>query len=314
MKRVFLISLLLYASMLMAAAQDFILTPQWTPQSQFAGYYAAYEKGFYKEAGIDVEIVHPSKSSPTLQRLQEGACNIITLELIQAIIANDRNAGLVNILQTTQHSTLAIAVHDSGIKEFEELAGCRIGTWKAGFDEIPMMIDKEKNLGIEWVEFMTPVNLYIAGAIDASLVKTYNELFTMKMSGIKPGSIIYFSDKEYDFPEDGLYVKEDFYKRNKAKCQAFADASRKGWEWARKNREEALEICMKFIKEGNVVTNMPHQQWTFNEILSAQEENQEKGATYMLDRDDFDRVVDMLLKFKYISSPLEYDRFIGGGR
>ena len=56
MKRAFLISLLLYASMLMAAAQDFILTPQWTPQSQFAGYYAAYEKGFYKEAGIDVEL------------------------------------------------------------------------------------------------------------------------------------------------------------------------------------------------------------------------------------------------------------------
>ena len=109
MKRAFLISLLLYASMLMAAAQDFILTPQWTPQSQFAGYYAAYEKGFYKEAGIDVEIVHPSKSSPTLQRLQEGACNVITLELIQAIIANDRNAGLVSLLLNHQ---AAIATQD----------------------------------------------------------------------------------------------------------------------------------------------------------------------------------------------------------
>ena len=43
-------------------AQRIVFTPQWTPQSQFAGYYVAQEKGFYQEAGIEVIIKHPSAS------------------------------------------------------------------------------------------------------------------------------------------------------------------------------------------------------------------------------------------------------------
>ena len=49
-----------------ARAQKFVFTPQWTAQAQFAGYYVALEKGFYREAGLDVEIVHPSSSRPAL--------------------------------------------------------------------------------------------------------------------------------------------------------------------------------------------------------------------------------------------------------
>ena len=48
--------------MCIAQAQRIVFTPQWTPQSQFAGYYVALEKGFYKDAGVEVDFQHPSVS------------------------------------------------------------------------------------------------------------------------------------------------------------------------------------------------------------------------------------------------------------
>ena len=109
-KRTLLLLCCLIVSLWQGYAQRIVFTPQWTPQSQFAGYYAALENGFYADLGLDVEIVHPTKSYSSLNMLKDGTTNIITSELIQAMVANDKNIKLVNLLQTTQHSTLALLV------------------------------------------------------------------------------------------------------------------------------------------------------------------------------------------------------------
>ena len=56
----------------MAQSDEIVFTPQWTAQAQFAGYYAALEKGFYKEAGLKVTIKHPSPSNSSVNMLKEG--------------------------------------------------------------------------------------------------------------------------------------------------------------------------------------------------------------------------------------------------
>ena len=43
---------MLAATLLQAYAQKMTFTPQWTPQSQFAGYYAALANGYYADAGL----------------------------------------------------------------------------------------------------------------------------------------------------------------------------------------------------------------------------------------------------------------------
>ena len=54
MKRYFCLLLCLFIPQLYGYAQRITFTPQWTPQSQFAGYYAALENGYYAEVGLDV--------------------------------------------------------------------------------------------------------------------------------------------------------------------------------------------------------------------------------------------------------------------
>ena len=311
MKRQITLLCLILITLIPGQAQKITFTPQWTPQSQFAGYYAAIENGYYAEAGLDVTIVHPTTSYSSMSMLQDGTSNIITSELIQAMAATEKGVRLVNILQTTQHSTLALISRIKNIRQMSDLAGRRVGTWKVGFNEIPHMIDEMQNLGIEWIKFINPLNLYISGAIDATLVKNYNEQILFSMAGITPESILKFSEIGYDYPEDGLYVTEEFYKKNTQLCRKFAEASRKGWEWVRKNREKALEIVMKYVKAENVPTNTYNQKWMLSTILEVQEDVKGKDPSYKLSVDNFNRMNEILIKHGYISKPVNYERFTG---
>ena len=287
-------------------------TPQWMPQSQFAGYYAALENGYYTEAGLDVVIKHPSASYSSMNMLKDGSANIITAELIRAMMATDKEMRLVNLLQTTQHSTLVLISRIEEIHQMADLAGRRVGTWRAGFSEIPHMIDDEQQLGIEWVQFTNPLNLYISGAIDAALAKSYNEQVLFSMAGITPESVLRFADMGYDFPEDGLYVTETFYKKYPEQCRKFAEASRKGWEWVREHREEAVDIVMKHVKAEKVPTNIYIQKWMLEAVLKEQEDVAGEAPSYTLNANDVDRLNELLLKHGYIAKPVVYNRFIGG--
>ena len=312
MKNLLSLLCLLCISSFSGYAQKITFSPQWSAQSQFAGYYAALEKGFYDEAGLDVSIVHPSNSYSSINMLKDGTTDFITCELIQAMMASDKGIRLVNLLQTTQHTTLVLISHEKNISKMSDLAGRRIGTWKVGFSEIPYIIDKEHKLGVEWVKFINPLNIYISRAIDATLGKSYNEGILFSMSGITPGSILRFSEMGYDYPEDGLYVSEAFFKKNSDVCRKFAEASRKGWEWVRNNRKEAVDIVMKYVKEANVSTNIYVQKWMLEEVLEMQEDEKGEAPSYQLNANAFYWLNDVLLKHGYISKPVEYERLTGG--
>ena len=303
---------LLCISLFSGYAQKITFSPQWSAQSQFAGYYAALENGYYAEADLDVSIVHPTNSYTSVNMLKDGTSDFITCELIQAMIAMDQGIRLVNLLQTTQHTTLVLISHDKDIRKMSDLAGRRVGTWKVGFNEIPYILDAEHNLGIEWVKFITPLNIYISGAVDATLGKSYNERILFSMSGITPGSMLRFSEMGYDYPEDGLYVSEKFFKKYPEQCRKFAEASRKGWEWVRNNRKEAVDIVMKYVNEANISTNIYNQKWMLEEVLEMQEDIKGEAPSYCLNTNAFYWLNEVLLKHGYISRPVDFQKLTGG--
>lgn len=311
MKKFLSILYLVFISCIPVNAQKITFSPQWSAQSQFAGYYAALENGYYAEAGLDVSIVHPTNSYSSIKMLEDGTSEFITCELIQAMMASDQGTQLVNLMQTTQHTTLVLISHDKDIRKMSDLAGRRIGTWKVGFSEIPFIIDKEHNLGIEWVKFISPLNIYISGAIDATLGKSYNERILFSMSGITPGSVLRFSEMGYDYPEDGLYVSEKYFKKYPEQCRKFAEASRKGWEWVRNNRKEAVDIVMKYVKEANISTNIYNQKWMLEEVLEMQEDIKGEAPSFTLNENAFYWLNEAMLKHGYISRPVEFQRLTG---
>ena len=78
-------------------AERFVFTTIWTAQAEFAGYYVAKEKGFYREVGLDVEIQHPSLTSSAFNRLQSDECDAAMFSMMSVMDFISQGIPLVNI-------------------------------------------------------------------------------------------------------------------------------------------------------------------------------------------------------------------------
>ena len=286
-----------------------VFTPQWTAQAQFAGFYVADAKGFYKEAGLNVSIEHPSSSNPNINRLKMGQCQFITLHLVSAMKFIDEGTQLVNISQHFQQNTQMIVSHKP-LKGIESLKGMRIGHWKSGFSELAFSMNNRYNLNIQWVPFISHINLYISNAIDATMAMSYNEYFQLKIAGqkIQKDQTLYFRDIGYNVPEDGVYTTASFYKSHKQEVEKFAEATRKGWEWAYNNPEETLDIVMMYCQANNVATNRVVQEWMLQECLKVLSNKNTGKRTYTLDPKGLDLANQLMTEGGVIKKNIPYQQ------
>ena len=253
-----------------AVAQKITFVPQWTAQAQFAGYYVAEEMGFYKDAGLDVEIVHPSVAQPAITRVLNGECQATTLQLCQAMDVIDSGTPIVNILQTSMNNGMVIA-SSRGVDPLTQ-KGARVGIWSVGFGQVAICMSVKEQLDYEWIRFASNVNLFVAGALDATLAMSYNEFYQLLQAGMQiPEESVYrFCDHGYNVQEDGLYMTRAYYDKHKDEAKRFAEASRRGWEWAAEHPEETLDIVMKYVEEAQIATNRTMQRLMLKEILRLQ--------------------------------------------
>ncbi len=293
-------------------AQTVRVTPQWLPQAQFAGLYVADALGFYDEAGIDVEIIHPSATHSSPRMLMEGDTDIITAQFTDALIFWDSGIRMKNILQCNENNSLMIVAHEP-IPAPESLNGMRIAHWKSGFSDLGFIFHAQNNLDAEWIPYHSNIALYISGAVDAMLAMEYNEYFQLQMSGtpLSQNQVIYMRDYGLNVQEDGVYVLPEYYAKNREMLGRFVGATKKGWEWARQkgNRMKALDIVMAQLEKCGVYSNRVNQMYMLETILRLQEDENGK-APYRITRERFNGTVDLLLKNGYIMAPVPYDEFV----
>ena len=273
MKRLSILAVLLLSAFPLLGQEVITFMPQWTPQTQFAGYYIALEKGFYAEEGIVVVLDHFGGSSTKTadERLFQRKADIITTQLVKAMIARDNGLRLVNVLQTSQVNGLMLVAHFP-IGSPQALDSTRIGRWKVGYGEVCDIFCRQNGVTAEWIPFVHGINLFVSGAVDAMLCYSYSEYLQLLLAtgGIPEENSLRFKDYGLDFPEDGLYVTEQYYRQHPETVAKFVRASKRGWEYAREHREEALEISMKYIREFNVATSRTLQRMMLDEVLDLQ--------------------------------------------
>lgn len=277
-------------------AQQIIFTPQWSVQSQFAGYYVAQEMGFYEEEGVDVIIEHSSTSDVALNRLLNGRSNAITMLLFDAVCQVGQGVDVVNVLQTSQRSGHAIVVRDDSIQSVEDLQDRRVGIWCSNFNQLPEIMNADYGLNIEWITFIQSINLYISGAIDATLAMTYNEVYWISASGFEDKKVIMLEDIGYDYPDEGLYVSREYYEKYPDKARAFAKASRRGWEWAHQYPEQTLDIVMAVMEREHIPASRKHQEWMLNEVLRLQCAKGESQPSFELDAEKVESLSRLLMR------------------
>lgn len=314
MRRYILIAILLALPCLLSARQKVKIMIHWIPQTQFAGYYVAFEKGFYAEEGLDVELIHPQKnvSVDVMGVLHNGKVDFCTGQLIQGLISKSSGLDLCNVLQTSQNSGLMCVSH-TPLTKVGDLSGKKIGRWKSGFGELADMMAKDMNLDIKWIEFQTSINLFVSKAIDATLCYSYSEYLQLLFAKgeIPIENTLRFSDFGYNYPEDALFTTSAFCDEHRDIVDKIIRATIKGWNYARDNREEALEITCRYMKSENVAVNHYMQKLMLDEVLALQiNDNGLKADFKHIPEPLFDQLCNSLLDLGYLISPVNYKEFV----
>lgn len=262
--------------------ETIVFTPQWTAQAQFAGYYVAEAKGFYREAGVNVKIKHPTSTQPAMSRLRNNQSQATTLQLCQAMEIVDNGDPLVNILQTSMNNAMVI-VSARGRDPLKQ-KGAKVGIWSVGFGQLAICMSIKDHLDYQWILFAQNINLFLSGALDAMLAMSYNEYYQLVQAGyeVTDKNIYRFCDHGYNVQEDGVYMLRDYYEKHKDQARRFAQASRKGWEWAAQHPEEALDIVMEYVNKENIATNRVIQRLMLKEILRLQIDRESKKREFRL--------------------------------
>ena len=279
---------------------------KWVPQAQFAGYFVALEKGYYKEEGLKVTIAPGGPDIVPEQQVANGAAQIGVDWVASLLPHQEQGMPLVEIAQIYQKSGLQLlTMKDSGIKSPADLAGKSVGNWMGGNEfELLALFDKyklDKNKDFEFTKQAFTMDQFLTGELDAASVMTYNEYHVVLESGVPATdlNIIDMNEEGVAMLEDNLFANSEWLEDNKEVAAKFVKASIKGWQYAIENPEEAVDIIMAQVEDGS--TTKEHQLVMMKEVAKlVVPEGFDAANIGVIDEDMYQQTADIALKYGVI--------------
>jgi len=291
------------------------LAPQWLPQAQFAGYMVALEKGFYRDAGLDLTLLVGGPGKSPFVMLESGQATFCTEWLSNGIEKKASGLGIVNLAQISQRSALIlVAKKKRGIEQPQDLNGKTVGLWAGQFELQPKVFFQKYGLEVNIIPNYSSVSLFLKGGVDAMSAMWYNEYHTILNSGLNVDdlTLFFFSRLGLNFPEDGIYCTEETLRKDPELCEAFVRASIQGWLYAFAHQDEALEIVMKHAKAAHTGTNKAHQRWMLARMKDLIIPDGDTTNLGKLNPTEYALVGDILKDFRLIHQVPQFDDFYRG--
>ena len=261
---------------------------QWTPQAQFAGYFAADAQGYYEAEGLTVEMV---AGGPTVVPQQVGSAPDgpeFTISWVPKVLeAREQGSDLINVAQVFQRSgTLSVAWKDSGITDPCGYAGKKVGTWAFGneFEVTAAALACDLTPGLEnggdpskqyqQVTQNFDMVAFLNREIDVAEAMIYNE-YAQVLEATNPETgelykpedlnVINYNDVRSAMLQDALFVRKAWLEEgtNRDVTERFVRASLKGWIYCRDNQED----CIQYTVDAGSQLPAGHQRWMMNEVL-----------------------------------------------
>ncbi|MCP4362214.1 MAG: ABC transporter substrate-binding protein [Chloroflexi bacterium] len=255
---------------------------QWVTQSQFAGYYAAKEKGLYEAECLDVTIKEGAVEIVPQQVVAAGDAEFGVAWVPKMLASRGQGVDLVNIAQIFQRSgTLQVAWADAGYETVDDWAGQRVGTW--GFGNEWEVYAALRQAGIEpddtdqvtVVQQPFDMSLLLNQEIDLAQAEIYNE-YAQLLEATNPetGELYQPEDfKVFDYNDVGTAMLQDHVfvlgdwlaeEGNEDIAERFLRGTFNGWIFCRDNFDE----CVKIVLDNGPTLGEGHMRWQLNEINS----------------------------------------------
>lgn len=226
--------------------QKVILQLPWLHQFQFAGYYAAAEKGYYKKAGFQVNILEGKPGlCPTDEVLENRAdYGVGRSELLLHRIKGKPVTALATIFQ---HSAIIfLAKKESAISSPHDMIGKRVMMLSGDNAAEYFAMFREEGIQLEQIVRIPSsynINDLIDGKTDVFNAYSTNEPFYLRLKNI-PISIIKPLNYGIDFYGDTLFTSEEKVSKKLSEVNKFRAASLLGWKYAFKNQEEIIDLII----------------------------------------------------------------------
>jgi diguanylate cyclase (GGDEF)-like protein/PAS domain S-box-containing protein len=237
-----LVLLLILASGAAQALDSVTLQLKWRHQFQFAGYYAALEKGYYRDAGLDVKLVEATPATNVVEEVVAGRAHygVGTSELLLA----RRESPVVALAVIFQHSPLILLAREDKIGNLHQLAEQKV-MLEAHAEELLAYLRKE-GLPPESLRILPHgqnINDLIEGKVAAMSAYSTTEPYFLRRAGLRT---IEFSPRAVgiDFYGDNLFTSQQELSRNTERARAFRAASLRGWEYAMKHPDEIIALIL----------------------------------------------------------------------
>ena len=233
---------------------DFIL--DWTPNTNHTGLYVAKEKGYFKEAGVDVDLKLPPEESSSDLVINGKAPFAIYFQDYMAKKL-EKGAGITAVATIVEHNTSGIISRKSdNINSPKDLVGKKYGTWNDP-TELAMLKTLVESQGgdFEKVEkvpnndsnSITPI---ANGVFDSAWIYYGWDGILAKSQGVD-ANFMYLKDyvKEFDYYSPVIIANNDYLKDNKEEARKVIQAIKKGYQYAMEHPEEAADILIKNAPE-----------------------------------------------------------------
>ncbi|QYF95372.1 EAL domain-containing protein [Massilia sp. PAMC28688] len=242
---------LLMCSCLPAHALDKVrLQLKHTHQFQFAGYYAALEKGYYRDAGLDVQIAEGRSGNEPERRVIDGSADY-GVGSSSLLLARAAGKPVVVLGVILQHSPYTLLVRKSGAQSsIQDIVGKRvmIGSLTDELTQADELMAYLKKEGIAVnslvrVEHTYKVSDFIEGKVDAMSAYVTNEPDYLEREGFQYDT---YSPRAagIDFYGDNLFTSEREIANHPQRVKAFRAASMKGWAYAMAHQEEIADLIL----------------------------------------------------------------------
>jgi NitT/TauT family transport system substrate-binding protein len=252
---------------------------QWVAQAQFAGYYAAADQGYYKDAGLDVSFVLGGPNIDNIQAVAVGNADIGTGWLPKMLQSRENGTDLVSIAQVFQRSgTRMVSFKTKNITDVKSFDGKKVGSWLGGNE--PELFAALTKVGLDptkenIIQQNFNMDGLLKGDLDVAQAMIYNEYAQVleaknQATGnlYQPGdlTLLDFNDPSVGTAmlQDQIFASDKWLKSggNADVATKFLQASFKGWIYCRDNPQKCVDIVLKAGSQ----LGASHQAWQMNEI------------------------------------------------
>lgn len=237
------------------AAQAESMRLEWVMQGQFAGPILAADRGYYKDAGVEMEL---RPAGPDIKPSVMVATGVDTFGIghpNQIIAARANGVPLVMVSQWGQKSaTTYIARKDAGIATLKDMPGHSAGLWFGGDEHEFMAMLGNAGVNPADVKLVSQgydIISWLNKDYDVMQVTLYNELQLVYQNGYMPADLVFFDPSDYGAAliSGGLFTTEEEIAEHPDVVQKVVDASLRGWKEAFADPEAAAAVMVKYNSE-----------------------------------------------------------------